>query len=44
MSGQRYPEVFRIEAVKQVTGYGHPMAYDAARLYVTGPVFTDIRV
>ncbi len=35
MSGKRYTEEFRIEAVKQVTDRGHPVAEVASRLGVT---------
>ena len=35
MSGQRYPEEFKIEAVKQVTERGHSVADVADRLGVT---------
>lgn len=35
MSGQRYPEEFKIEAVKQVTDRGHSVADVADRLGVT---------
>jgi len=35
MSGQRYPEEFKIEAVKQVTDRGHSVADVAERLGVT---------
>ena len=34
MSGKRYPEEFKIEAVKQVTERGHPATEVAARLGV----------
>ncbi|GHB13594.1 hypothetical protein GCM10007159_39960 [Modicisalibacter luteus] len=36
MSRQRYTEEFKIEAVKQVTERGHPIAEVAARLGVSG--------
>ena len=35
MSGQRYPEEFKVEAVKQVTERGHSVADVAQRLGVT---------
>ncbi len=35
MSAKRYTEEFRIEAVKQVTDRGHPVAEVASRLGVT---------
>ena len=35
MSGKRYPEEFKIEAVKQITERGHPAAEVAARLGVS---------
>jgi transposase len=35
MSKQRYPDEFKIEAVKQVTERGHPVAEVAARLGVS---------
>ena len=35
MSNKRYPEEFKIEAVKQVTERGHSVAEVAARLGVT---------
>lgn len=35
MSGQRYPEEFKIEAVKQVTERGHSVADVSERLGVT---------
>ena len=35
MSGKRYTEEFKVEAVKQVTGRGHPVAKVASRLGVT---------
>ena len=35
MSSKRYPEEFRIEAVKQVTERGHAVAYVAARIGVS---------
>jgi len=35
MSGQRYPEEFKVEAVKQVTDRGHSVADVAQRLGVT---------
>ena len=35
MSGKRYPEEFKIEAVKQVTERGHPVAEVAGRLGVS---------
>jgi len=35
MSGKRYTEEFKIEAVKQVTESGHPVSEVASRLGVT---------
>lgn len=35
MSSKRYPEEFKIEAVKQVTGRGHSVAEVASRLGTT---------
>jgi transposase len=35
MSGKRYTEEFKVEAVKQVTERGHPVAEVATRLGVT---------
>ncbi|WP_210445024.1 transposase, partial [Pantoea ananatis] len=35
MSGKRYPEAFRIEAVKQVFGRGHSVSSVATRLDIT---------
>lgn len=35
MSGKRYPEEFKIEAVKQVTQRGHSVADVASRLDIT---------
>ncbi|WP_255433260.1 transposase [Pantoea sp. B9002] len=35
MSGKRYPEVFKIEAVKQVVERGHSIASVATRLDIT---------
>ena len=35
MSSKRYPEEFRIEAVKQVTERGHPVAEVASRVGVS---------
>jgi transposase len=35
MSAKRYTEEFRVEAVKQVTDRGHPVAEVASRLVVT---------
>jgi transposase len=35
MSAKRYTAEFRIEAVKQVAGWGHPVAEAASRLGVT---------
>lgn len=37
MSGKRYPEEFRIEAVKQVTERGYPAAEVASRLGISSP-------
>ncbi|WP_280562486.1 hypothetical protein [Chromohalobacter sp. 48-RD10] len=36
MSLQRYTEELKIEAVKQVIGWGHPIAEGTAWLGVTG--------
>lgn len=35
MSGKRYTEQFKVEAVKQITEHGHPIADVAKRLGVT---------
>lgn len=35
MSGKRYPEAFKVEAVKQVTERGHKIAEVADRLGIT---------
>jgi transposase len=35
MSGKRYPEEFKIEAVKQITEYGHSIPDVAKRLGIT---------
>ncbi len=35
MSGKRYPEEFKIEAVKQVVDRGHPVSSVATRLGIT---------
>ncbi|MCW0322717.1 hypothetical protein NB714_003454 [Pantoea dispersa] len=35
MSGKRYPEEFKIEAVKQVIGRGHSVSSVATRLDIT---------
>jgi transposase len=35
MSGKRYPEEFKIEAVKQITENRYPIAEAAARLAVS---------
>ena len=35
MSGKRYPEEFKIEAVKQVVDRGHSIASVATRLDIT---------
>jgi transposase len=35
MSGKRYPDEFKIEAVKQVTDRGYPVADVAARIGVS---------
>ena len=37
MSGKRYPEEFRIEAVKQVTERGYPATEVASRLGISSP-------
>ena len=37
MSSKRYPEEFKIEAVRQVTDRGHSVAQVASRLGVTTP-------
>ena len=36
MSNKRYPEEFRMEAAKQVTEHGYPVAEVASRLGVSG--------
>ena len=36
MSSKRYPEEFKIEAVRQVTDRGHSVAQVAERLLVSG--------
>jgi transposase-like protein len=41
MSGKRYTEEFKIEAVKQVTERGHPATAVAARLGVSAHSFTS---
>lgn len=35
MSGKRYPEELKIEAVKQVIDRGHSVSSVATRLYIT---------
>ena len=40
MSGKRYPEEFRIEAVKQVVDRGHAVADVAKRLDITTTCLT----
>ncbi len=35
MSGKRYPEEFKIEAVKQVVEHGHSVSSVATRLDIT---------
>ncbi len=35
MSSQRYPEEFKIEAVKKVVNRGHSVSSAATRLYIT---------
>jgi transposase len=41
MSSKRYPEEFKIEAVKQVTDRGHPAAEVASRLGVSLPTLYE---
>lgn len=41
MSSKRYPEEFKIEAVKQVTDRGHPGSEVASRLGVSLPTLYD---
>lgn len=41
MSGKRYPEAFKIEAVKQVTERGHKAADVAERLGITSKSLYD---
>ena len=41
MSSKRYPEEFRVEAVKQVTDRGHPAAEVASRLGVSLPTLYE---
>jgi transposase len=41
MSSKRYPEEFKIEAVKQVTDRGHPAAEVATRLGVSLPTLYE---
>ncbi len=38
MSSKRYPEEFRIEAVKQVTERGHPVAEVFIRISASWPM------
>jgi transposase len=40
MSGKRYPEEFKIEAVKQVVDRGDSVASVATRLNITPTAFT----
>ncbi len=40
MSSKRYPEEFKVEAVKQVTDRGHPAAEVASRLGVSLPTLS----
>ncbi len=35
MSSKRYPEEFKIEAVKQITERGHPVAEEAGRIGIS---------
>ncbi|WP_435350110.1 transposase [Klebsiella michiganensis] len=41
MSGKRYPEEFKIEAVKQVIDRGHSVSSVATRLDITMKWFTE---
>lgn len=41
MSSKRYPEEFKIEAVKQVTERGHPVGEVAIRLGVSAKSMSD---
>lgn len=41
MSGKRYTEQFKVEAVKQVTERGYPLAEVAKRLGVTSKSLYD---
>lgn len=41
MSGKRYPEVFKIEAVKQVVDHGHYVSRLALRLDIPTRSFTQ---
>lgn len=41
MSSKRYPEEFKIAAVKQVTDRGHPAAEVASRVGVSLPTLYD---
>lgn len=41
MSGKRYPEEFKIEAVKQITEYGHSIPDVAKRLGITPKSLSD---
>lgn len=41
MSSKRYPEEFKVEAVKQVTDRGHPAAEVASRLGVSLPTLYE---
>jgi len=43
MSGKRYTDEFKIEAVRQITEGGYPVQEVAARLGVTTKVFTTGR-
>ncbi|GKW14429.1 hypothetical protein PEC301937_03790 [Pectobacterium carotovorum subsp. carotovorum] len=40
MSGKRYPEEFKIEAVKQIVDRGHSVSSVATRLVTLPTVFT----
>ena len=42
MSSKRYPEEFKIEAVKQVTDRGHPASEVAGRLGVSLPTLYEL--
>lgn len=42
MSSKRYPEEFKIEAVKQVVDRGHSVSSVATRLCITGLFHGDV--